>query len=292
MITRTRKEFLTKKMNEVLEKLRRKNSVLVAMSGGVDSSLVAMLAKMAVGNNAIAVTADSMTLSSGELEESKRIARLIGIRQVIVKVDEVSNPKFVRNPPDRCYYCKKELIGRLRKIAEKNSLETIVDGTNADDMKAHRPGAIALIENKVFSPLADAGLTKADVRDLATMLELPTATKPSMACLASRFPYGQEITKERLRRVAEAEKFIRGLLKVRELRVRYHDNLARIEIGKNERKLLFNEKIMESISKKLKDLGFIYVTMDLLGYRSGSMDETLKRKIIPKHRQMKQKKTK
>jgi len=151
-------------------------------------------------------------------------------------------------------------------------------------MKVHRPGAMALIEGGVYSPMADAGLTKRDVRDLARMLGLPTADKPSMACLSSRFPYGQEITRDKLQKVCEAERLVRELTGVRELRVRSHGNLARIEVGKPERKLLFDERLMESIAKKLKCLGFTYVAMDLQGYRSGSMDEVLKEKIIPRAR--------
>jgi len=286
-LSESRNRQLSRKLEKVLDRLREKGSILAAMSGGVDSSLVALLAREAVGNNAVAVTADSITLPPGELEESKKIARKIGIRHVIVKVDETSNPHFVRNPPNRCYYCKREMISKLKEIAAKNNLKTIIDGTNADDMRVHRPGALALIEGGVYSPLADADLTKRDVRALAKMIGLPTADKPSMACLSSRFPYGQEITKEKLRKICEAERFIRRLTGVRELRVRSHDNLARIEVGKSERKLLFNERLMESIAKKLKSLGFTYVAMDLQGYRSGSMDEVLKDKIVPIERMKK-----
>lgn len=276
------KQHLVNKMDEVLRNLRSKGSVLVAMSGGVDSSLVALLAKKALGSNTVAVTADSVTLPSGELEIARKLARQIGMEHLIIKVDETANPNFVRNPPERCYYCKKELIVKLKEIARDRRMETIVDGTNVDDMKVHRPGALALAESGVYSPLADAGLTKEDVRELARMLRLPNADKPSMACLGSRFPYGEEITKDKLRLVAEAEKLVRELTGVRELRVRVHGNLARIEVGKEERKLLFDGELMETIAKRLKSLGFLYVTMDLLGYRSGSMDEALDKKIIPR----------
>lgn len=276
-------EFLRKKMKEVLNNLREQGSVLVALSGGVDSSLVALLAKKALGDKAVAVTADSLTLPPGELEEARRVAEEIGIRHIVVKVNELTNPSFAKNPPNRCYYCKKELISVLKRIAEENGLRIIVDGTNADDLKGHRPGALALIEEGIYSPLAKAGLTKADVRKLAKMLNLSTADKSSMACLSSRFPYGHEITESKLHRVAEAEKFIRRLVGVKELRVRDHGNLARIEVGKDERALLFDGQLMDLIVEKLKDLGFSYVTMDLMGYRSGSMDEVLEKKIIPKN---------
>jgi uncharacterized protein len=276
-----RSNKLERKISKVQKNLKKHRSILVALSGGVDSSLAAFLAKKAVGNKAIAATADSLTLPSGELEESKKIAKKIGIKHIIIKIDETSNQDFTRNPPDRCYYCKKELISKLKEIALKHHLEVIIDGTNADDMNTHRPGALALAEEKVFSPLADAGLTKIEIRKIARMLGLPTAEKPSMACLSSRFPYGEEITRKRLHRIAEAEMFIRKLIGINVLRVRDHGSIARIEVNRNERKLLFNEKILDSIDKKLKNLGFNYVTMDLVGYRSGSMDEVLSRKIVP-----------
>lgn len=278
---RTEEDILKMKMETIINKLKEKGSVLVAFSGGVDSSVVTALAYKALGNKALAITADSMTLPPGELQEAKEVAEEIGIRHIVIKVNELSNPIFARNPPDRCYYCKKELISELKRTAKEYSLNTIVDGTNAEDLESHRPGALALIEEEIYSPLADAGLTKADVRALAKMLNLSTAEKPSMACLSSRFPYGQEITEQRLHRVAEAEKFIKGLIRVKQLRVRDHGDLARIEIAKDKRKLLFKEQLMDLIAKKLKTLGFSYVTMDLLGYRSGSMDEVLKKKIIP-----------
>ncbi|WP_455370036.1 ATP-dependent sacrificial sulfur transferase LarE, partial [[Eubacterium] cellulosolvens] len=194
---------LDRKIRKVQKNLRKYRSILVALSGGVDSSLAAFLAKKAVGNKAIAVTADSMTLPLGELDESKKIAKKIGIKHIIIKVDETSNQDFTRNPPERCYYCKKELISKLKEIAMIHHLEVIIDGTNADDMNSHRPGALALAEENVISPLADVGLTKSEIRMIAKKFELPTAEKPSMACLSSRFPYGQEITENKIRRVAE-----------------------------------------------------------------------------------------
>jgi len=163
----------------------------------------------------------------------------------------------------------------------KHHLEVIVDGTNADDMNTHRPGALALAEENVISPLADAGLTKKEIRSIAKMFDLPNAEKPSMACISSRFPYGQEITEDKIYRISQAEKFISSLIGPKVLRVRDHGSIARIEFGRNERKLLFDEKILDLINEKLKSLGFHYVTMDLLGYRSGSMDEVLSHKIIP-----------
>jgi uncharacterized protein len=280
-LTAAQKQYLSERVDEILEGIRSKGGVLVALSGGVDSSLVALLSKKALGNKALAATADSATLPPGELEEARRLAREIGLEHVIIRVDETSNPMFSSNPPERCYYCKKELILKLKEVAEDRGIEVIVDGTNADDMKVHRPGVLALAEAGVYSPLADAGLRKEDVRELARMLGLPNADRPSMACLASRLPYGEQITRDRLRLVAEAERLVRELTGARELRVRLHGRLARIELGRDERKLLFSEGLMERIAWDLKSLGFLYVTMDLLGYRSGSMDEALEEKIIP-----------
>ncbi|MEM3004173.1 MAG: ATP-dependent sacrificial sulfur transferase LarE [Candidatus Bathyarchaeia archaeon] len=280
-MTAAQKQYLSERMEEIIERIRSKGSVLVAMSGGVDSSLVALLSKKALGNKALSATADSPTLPPGELEEARRLAKEIGLEHIIIKVDETSNPTFVSNPPERCYHCKKELILKLKEIAEDRGIEVTVDGTNADDMKAHRPGALALAEAGVYSPLADAGLRKEDVRWLAKMLGLPNADRPSMACLASRLPYGEQITKGKLRLIAEAERLVRELTGARELRVRLHGRLARIEVGRHERNLLFSEDLMEDIAESLKSLGFVYVTMDLLGYRSGSMDEALEEKIIP-----------
>lgn len=273
--------ILNNKINEILENLRRYKKILVAMSGGVDSSLVALLAKKALGKNAMAVTVNSIALPREEIEYAKRISKKIGIKHIIVNMNELPSRIFSQNPPDRCYYCKKSIIKKLKQIAKNHNMKIIADGTNLDDLKTHRPGALALIEEKILSPLAEAGLTKSDIREIARIFNLPNVEKPSMACLLSRFPYGQKITKKKILQVAEAEKFIRKLLNAKEVRVRCHEDIARIELGRAERKLVFDEKKMDIIYKKLKNLGFNYIAIDLLGYRSGSLDEPLKRKIIP-----------
>lgn len=273
--------ILNNKIDEILENLRKHNKILVAMSGGVDSSLVALLAKKAVDKNAMAVTVDSMALPREEIEDAKRISKKIGIKHITVKMNEIPKRIFSQNPPDRCYYCKKSIISKLKQIAKKHNLKIIADGTNLDDLKTHRPGALALAEENILSPLAEAGLKKSDIREIAKIFNLPNVEKPSMTCLLSRFPYGQKITKEKIHQVAEAEEFIRKLLGAKELRVRHHGDIARIELGRDERKLIFDEKKMDTTYNKLRDLGFNYITIDLLGYRSGSLDETLKQKIIP-----------
>lgn len=273
-------EYLKRRVDELISKLKSKGSVLVALSGGVDSSLVAAVSKIALGDKVVAVTADSITLPFGELEEARRVAAEIGVKHVVIKVNELRNPDFVRNPPNRCYYCKKELIAELKKVAERMNVKTLVDGTNAEDLKTHRPGATALMEEGVYSPLADLGITKSEVREMAKFLNLSAAHKPSMACLSSRIPYGEKISSHRLARVAEAEKFIKNVAGVKQLRVRDHGNLARIEVGRDERKLFFNEKLLDVIADKLTSLGYIYITIDMKGYRSGSMDETLEKRKV------------
>ena len=264
-----------KKFEEILSFFKDKEKVLVALSGGVDSSLVTAMAKIALNDKVLAVTANSITLPPWELQNSKRMAKTIGVRHIIVDIDELANSLISDNPPNRCYHCKKELIATLEKVARDEGISLIVDGTNADDLKGHRPGVQALKEEGVYSPLALIGVSKKEVREMARYLSLENADKPSMACLASRFPYWQKITYEGILKVAEAERYIIDLLGAKQVRVRDHDGIARIEIGKDERKLLYDESLMDKIAEKLKSLGFDYVTMDLQGYRSGSMDEVL-----------------
>jgi len=263
------------KAEEALKMLRGFGNVLVAFSGGIDSSLVALLAKVAVGKRAVAVTADSPSLATSELEQARKLAEEIGIRHMVVRTEELDDPKYVSNPANRCYFCKKELSEKLKLVAAGLGVSVIVDGTNADDLVGHRPGAAALAEEGVRRPLSEVGMTKMEVRELSRLLGLPNFDKPSLPCLSSRIQYGQLITPERLQRVEKSENFIRQLTGVKELRVRDHGNLARIEVGRNERKLFFNETLLETIGNALRGFGFSYVCFDLLGYRSGSMNEEL-----------------
>jgi len=275
-------EELNAKVKIIESDLRARGSVLVALSGGVDSSVVAALAKRALGDKVVAVTANFASLPPGELEDAKRIAGELGIKHRVEEVDVLKNPNFTRNPPDRCYHCKKEMVWMMRRVGEEEGVNAIVDGTNVDDLKNHRPGALALEEGEIRSPLAEADVTKAETYAIAEMLGLSTTHKPSMSCLSSRFPYGEKITAEGLRRVAEAEEFLKKLLGGRRLRVRHHGELARIEVGREERRLFFDAKLMDRAVGKLQTLGFTYVTLDLKGYRSGSMDEILGKGMLPR----------
>lgn len=273
---------LRAKMEEAVKMLRGFGKILVAFSGGIDSTLVAYLAKLAVGDNAIAVTASSPSLPTTEMQEARRLAKEIGINHIVIRTEELDDPRYVSNPANRCYFCKKELSGKLKRLAAELGASTIVDGTNADDMFGHRPGAAALAEEGVRRPLSEVGITKPEVRELSKALGLPNFDKPSMPCLSSRIQYGQTISSERLMRVEKSESFIRSVTNVKELRVRDHGDLARIEVGKDERNLFFSEELLDTIGKALREFGFKYVSFDLFGYRTGSMNETLIPQIEPK----------
>ena len=253
-------------------------SIIIAFSGGVDSSLLALAAKEALGSNAIAITAKSPTFPSRELNEATRIASIINIRHIVIETDELKDPNFTRNPPNRCYYCKKSLFRKLKDLASKLNVETIVTGTNADELKEHRPGHIAEIEEGVRTPYVELRFTKMDIRNIARNVGLPNWDKPSMACLASRIPYESEITEERLRRIDEAERMVRDIIDVKQVRVRDHDGIARIEVNPEERFKFFSINVMNRIAESLKSIGFTYVTLDLSGYNPGSMDKALKHK--------------
>lgn len=260
------------KMHSILEALKEKGSVLVAFSGGVDSSVLAALAFMALGKKALAVTADAPTLAPGELDCAKQVAKEIGIRHIVIFYDELEEPEFAKNPVDRCYYCKKGLLRELKRIAQEQGINTIIEGTNISDLKARRPGHRAVAEEGIYNPYIEFGVTKEEIRGMARKLGLTVADKPSMACLSSRFPYGQAITREALKRVGEAEAFIRKM-GFEVVRVRDHGGIARIEIMPGE--MLRFMELREVIALKLKDLGFAYVALDIAGFRSGSMDEVL-----------------
>jgi uncharacterized protein len=248
--------------------------VVVAFSGGVDSTLLAAEARRVLGRNkALAVTASSETYLPTELEEAKALAKRLDLRHEIIETRELDVPNFRGNPPDRCYFCKRELLERLLEIAKARRMAAVCDGANADDASAWRPGLRAAAELGVRSPLKEAGLAKADVRALSKALGLPTWDRPAMACLASRFPYGQTITRSGLDRVAAAESLLADL-GYRGFRVRDHGALARIEVAPADiERLTIAHRTR--IVQDLKGLGYTYVSLDLEGYRAGAMDEVL-----------------
>lgn len=256
--------------------------IAVLFSGGLDSSVVAAVSALTLSpKNVIALTALSPTYPEEDFRWAKEIASIFKFRHIIIESDEINDYNFISNPPNRCYFCKKNLLIKAVEVVRMYGAKVIVDGTNASDLYGHRPGYIALMEFKVRSPLAEAGLSKEEVRLLAKALKLPNWSKPPMACLASRIPYGEPITVEKLRRIASAEAFIKSLTGIELIRVRDHNHIARIEVDPKERRKFFNEEIMDRISEELKKLGYKYVALELSGYRSGSLDEVLTQKIVP-----------
>ena len=263
------------KRDELLRLLASFGSCAVAYSGGVDSAVVAKAAHLALGNAAVVVTGVSPSLADGELEQAHQLAELIGVRHVELSTNEIDNPDYASNPPDRCYYCKTELYGELRDLAHKMGLAVLVNGANVDDMGEHRPGMMAAGEFGVRSPLTECGLTKEEIRQLAAEWQLPVADKPSMPCLSSRIAYGEQVTPDRLRMVDDAEKLLRGL-GLRNVRVRYHaGDVARIELPLQELCNCCEPIFRETLVEELRTLGFKYVTVDLEGFRSGSFTQLI-----------------
>ena len=263
---------MEKKLNILNNRLKEFKSSVIAFSGGVDSTFLARIAKDVYGDNLLLITATSSTYPFYELEEAKSLALLLGIKHKIIVSEEIDIPGYADNPPDRCYYCKSELFGKIKYIANKEGYEVIFDGSNADDLKDFRPGMKAKQEKGVISPLAEIGFTKSDIRHFSKELNLPTATKQSYACLASRFPYGEKITKIKLDRLGIAEFEVRKL-GFTQFRIRSHENLARLEFIPSEMDKAWGIKSqLEDICKKS---GFSYITIDLTGYRTGSMNEVL-----------------
>ncbi len=262
-------QALEQKRDRLLQLLSNLDSCAVAFSGGVDSAVVAKAARLALGDAAVVVTGTSAALAEGELDEARQLAEWIGVRHTIIPTEEFSNPQYVANGPDRCYHCKSELYGQLDGLAPRLGVATVVNGANVDDLGDFRPGARAANEHDVRSPLAECGLTKAEVRELAAHWGLPVADKPATPCLSSRIAYGQTVTPERLQMVDRAEQFLRGL-GFRELRVRYHaDDMARIELPANELAELCQQMMREAVVAEMRTLGFKFVTLDLAGFRSG-----------------------
>ncbi len=267
---------LTHKRSALLDLLRSGGRVTVAFSGGVDSAVVAQAAQIACGANALAVTAVSPSLASGELENAVTVARQIGIRHEIIDTREFAETGYIANAGNRCYFCKTELYTRIEEIAARFPFDMLVNGANADDVGDHRPGMLAASEHQVRSPLLEVGLTKAEVRELAREWDLPVWDKPASPCLSSRIAYGVEVTQERVARVDAAEVWLRQELGLRELRVRLETNdLARIELPVEALARLANDDLRSRTATHLKSLGFRYITLDLEGFRSGSLNAAL-----------------
>jgi len=267
---------LKTKIENLKEDLFSMGKVIVAFSGGVDSTFLLRMARDALGTeNVLAVTALSPLYPERELKFAKKTAKEMGVKHLLIESNELEIKGFSQNPPDRCYLCKKELFSELKSLAQQKQIHFVIEGSTLDDEKDYRPGKKAIEELGIRSPLLEASFTKADVREVSKSLGLPTWDKPSFACLASRFPYGQEITLEELKQVSKAEDFLIGL-GFKQVRVRHYLDLARIEIHSEEIKKFLDASVREKVVKHLKKMGYKYITLDLQGFRSGSMNEVLR----------------
>ena len=259
----------TSKLKNILKSLQK---VLLAYSGGVDSTLLLKVALDTLGKeNVLAIIAKSETYPKSEEKEAVDTAKRLDTNFIVIKTCEFSDKNFIKNSRNRCYYCKKELFIKLKKIAEKEKIPHVIDGSNKDDLQDYRPGAVAKKELGVRSPLQEAGLTKEEIRQLSKSLGLATWNKPAYACLASRVPYGTKITKEILTRIDEGEKFLREM-GLRQVRARDHGNIVRIEVGKEDMSQMLDEDLRDDIARKFELMGYTYVAVDLQGYRAGSMN--------------------
>lgn len=261
------------------ECVRAYGGLAIAYSGGVDSTLLAFVAHQELGQRSLAVTARSPTYPASEESEARRIAALMGIRHVMIESNELEIPGFSENPPDRCYSCKKELFAKVREVALQHGIDKVADGTNADDSSDYRPGRRAAHEAGVVSPFLEVGMGKESIRECSRLLGLITAEKPAYACLASRFPYGERITEEKLIAIDKVERCLR-MFEFELCRVRFHGNVARIEVPPRDIPRILMAGIRDEIVTVAKAAGFKFVTLDLEGYRTGSMNATLPAGVI------------
>jgi len=259
------------KLNDLVEWFENKTKVMIALSGGVDSAVVAYAAFQALGNSAIAVTADYKTLSEEELLSAKQVCSEIGIKQILLDYSELENEEFVKNDSKRCFHCRMELGDHLIQLAKKHDVKIIVDGTNLDDLGDYRPGIQALKENGIRSPLVETKFLKSQIRDIAKSVGLSVFDRPSNSCLASRIPWGQRVTAEKLTRIEFGEILVKQLTNLKQVRVRDFDGSAKIEVNK-EMIYVFNENIMNQLNEKLKLIGFSSVDIDKEGYKPGKIN--------------------
>jgi uncharacterized protein len=267
------------KFEKLTDILTETQGVLVAFSAGVDSTFLLKVAHMALGERAVALTASSPPAPPGELDAAREFAVQLGCHHIVIESHELSNPSFAQNPANRCFFCKDELYRLCRARAEELRIQTIADGTNLDDLKDIRPGLKAANQWGIRHPQVEAVMTKEEIRRYSRELNLPTWDKPSSPCLSSRFPFGTAINLERLNKVAACESFLKGL-RFREFRVRYHGDLARIEVSPHEFDRLCEKNTRDAVVRKFKEVGFDYVSLDLQGYRTGSMNEPLRNKAF------------